>query len=139
MNFTSTNKLPVYFWAVGIIALFWNAFGVYNYLIQAFMTEEQLTHLPKTNQALHAGLPAWYVSAFAIAVFTGLIASIFLLIRKRLAYILFIISFLAIGVQQFYVMTVIIPRDIFLSLSSIVIAVYLVWFSKRAVAREWLK
>lgn len=139
MNLNSSNKLPSYFWIVATIAFIWNAFGVYNYLLQAFMTDEQLTQLSKTDQDLYANLPAWYVSAFAIAVFAGLFGSISLLIRKRWAYILFIVSFLAIGVQQFYIMTVINPRDIFLSLSIIVIAVFLVWFSKRAVSRRWLK
>lgn len=139
MNFSSSNKLPIYYWVVSTIAFIWNAFGVYNYLLQLFMTEEQLTQLSKVDQALYANLPAWYASAFAIAVFAGLFGSISLLIRKRWAYTLFIISFLAIGVQQFYILTVINPRDIFLSLSIIVIAVFLVWFSKRAVAREWLR
>ena len=139
MNFSSSNKLPIYYWVVSTIAFIWNAFGVYNYLLQAFMTEEQLTQLSKVDQTLYANLPAWYVSAFAIAVFAGLFGSISLLIRKRWAYTLFIISFLAIGFQQFYILTVINPRDIFLSLSIIVISVFLVWFSKRAVAREWLR
>lgn len=139
MNFTSTNKPPVYFWVVSITALLWNAFGVYNYLMQAVMTTEQLNQLSNTDQNLYSDLPAWYISIFAIAVFAGLIGSICLLIRRRWAYILFIISFLAIGIQQFYVLTEINPRDIFLSLSMIVIGVFLVWFSKRAVARKWLK
>ena len=88
---------------------------------------------------MDVNFPAWYISAFAIAVFTGLLGSIFLLIRKRWAYFLFFLSLLATGIQQFYVLTEINPRDIFLSLSALVIAVFLVWFSKRAVAREWLK
>ena len=139
MNFSSINKPPLYFWAVSIIALIWNAFGSYNYLAQAFMTSGQLEQLPNTDQNLYANLPAWYISAFAIAVFAGLLGSISLLIRKRWAYMLFVISFLASGIQQFYVLTEINPRDIFLSLSIVVIAVFLVWFSKRAAARQWLK
>lgn len=139
MNFTSTNKPPIYFWAVGFIALLWNAFGVYNYLMQAFMTQEQLEQLSTSDQTLYSELPAWYVSVFAIAVFAGLFGAISMLIRKRWAYALFIVSFLAVAAQQFYVLTEINPRDIFLSLSMIVIAVFLVWFSKRAVARQWLK
>lgn len=138
MNFSSSNKPPVYFWVVAIIAILWYAFGVYNYLMQAFLTKEQVTELSNVDQLFYDDLPAWYVSAFAIAVFAGLVAAISLLIRKRWAYILFIVSFLAVGIQQFYVLTEINPRDILLSLSAIVIAVFLVWFSKRAAARKWL-
>ena len=139
MNFSSTKKPPLYFWAVSIIALIWYFFAVYNYLLQATMTTEGLEQLSNSDQNLYSNLPAWYISAFAIAVFAGLLGSLSLLIRKRWAYILFIISFLATGMQQFYLLTEINPRDIFLSLSAIVIVVFLVWFSKRAVAREWLK
>ena len=139
MNFSTSNKPPVFFWVASSIALIWNAFGVYSYLFQAFSTSEQFSELSHVNKHMDVNFPAWYISAFAIAVFTGLLGSVFLLIRKRWAYFLFFLSLLATGIQQFYVLTEINPRDIFLSLSALVIAVFLVWFSKRAVAREWLK
>ncbi|MEO8773016.1 MAG: hypothetical protein ABI295_06665 [Xanthomarina sp.] len=139
MNFSSKNNLPLYFWVVSITSFIWNAFGVYSYLMEALSISGQLGELSSGRQNFDANLPAWYISAFAIAVFAGLAGSIGLLIRKRWAYIVFIISFLSTGIQQFYVLTEINPRDIFLSLSAIVIAVFLVWFSKRAAAREWLK
>lgn len=135
MNFTSSNKPPVYFWIVSAIAFLWNAIGVYNYIALTFMTDDQLAELSKTEQPL----PAWYLSVFAIAVFAGLFGSMALLIRKRWAYVLFIVSFLAVGFQQFYILTEVNPRDIFLSLTILVISVFLIWFSKRAVARKWLK
>lgn len=138
MNFTSLNKPPVYFWVVSVIAILWNAIGVYNYLSHALMTQEELSALSKSDQTLYANLPVWYISVFAIAVFAGLLGAISLLLRKRWAYIFFIISFLAVGLQQFYILTEVNPRDIFLSLTIIVIAVFLVWFSKRAVSRKWL-
>lgn len=138
MNFTSLNKPPVYFWVVSVIAILWNAIGVYNYLSHALMTQEELSALSKSDQTLYANLPDWYISVFAIAVFAGLLGAISLLLRKRWAYIFFIISFLAVGLQQFYILTEVNPRDIFLSLTIIVIAVFLVWFSKRAVSRKWL-
>lgn len=139
MNFSSKNNPPLFFWAVSVIAVVWYSFGVYNYLLQATMTTEGLDQLSNSDQNLYSDLPAWYISAFAIAVFAGLIGAIGLLIRKRWAYVIFIIAFLATGIQQFYVLTEINPRDIFISLSSIVIVVFLVWFSKRASARLWLK
>ena len=138
MNFSSSKNPPAYFWVVSIIALIWNAFAVYQYLIQAFTTTDQRDQLSNTDPYLYADLPTWYISLLAIAVFAGLLAAISLLIRKRWAYFLFIISFLATGFQQFYVLTEINPRDIFLSLSSIVIAIFLVWFSKRSITRGWL-
>lgn len=139
MNFTSSKKPPLYFWIVGIIALLWYIFGVYTYLMQAFMTTEQVSNLSHSERLLYENLPIWYISIFAIAVFAGLIGALSWLLRKKFAYMLFIISFLAVGIQQFYVLTEINPRDIFLPLTSIVIVVFLIWFSKRAIVRGWLK
>ncbi|WP_027126797.1 hypothetical protein [Gelidibacter mesophilus] len=139
MNFSSSTKPPLFFWIVAIIAFLWNAFGVSIYLMQAFLSDEQLAGISNNNQKLFWDLPMWYISVFAIAVFAGLFGSISLLLRKRWAYMLFIISFLAVGFQQFYVLTVVNPRDIFLSLTIIVIAAFMVWFSKRAVTKAWLK
>lgn len=139
MNFSFSKKPRVYFWIVGIIALLWYVFGVYNYLMQAFMTQDQFSGLSHSEQQWYENLPLWYVSIFAIAVFAGLLGAMSLLLRRKFAYTLFIISFFALIIQQFYVLTEINPRDIFLPLSSIVIVVFLIWFSKRAIAKEWLK
>lgn len=140
MNFSSAKKLPVYFWVIGFIALLWNAYGVYNYFMQAFfMTTDQTTPFAQSSHHLHNDLPMLYMIIFAVAVFSGLLGALSWLLRKRWAYILFIISFFCVGIQLFYMLTEINPRDIFLPLSSMVIAVFLVWFSKRAVAREWLR
>ena len=138
MNFSSIQKPPIYFWIVAVISFIWNAFGVYSYLMQTFMSAEHLNQLSAEDKNVFTDLPAWYISIFAIAVFAGILGSISLLLRSRWAYLLFIISFLAVGIQQFYVLTEINPRDIFLSLSSIVIALFLVWFAKRAISRKWL-
>ncbi|HUH28143.1 hypothetical protein [Gelidibacter sp.] len=139
MNINSTKTPPAYFWIVGIIALLWNIFGVYNYIMQTFMTAGKLSSGSHTQQNLYEDLPIWFISIFSIAVFAGLLGAISWLLRKKVAYILFIISFLAVGIQQFYVLTEINPRDIFIPLTSIVIVVFLIWFSKRAIAKEWLK
>lgn len=138
MTNETSNKPALYFWIAGIIAFIWYAFGIYAYVMQAFFSQDQLRDLANESEIIYDNLPLWYLSAFAIAVFTGFIGSICLLARKRAAYILFIISFLAVGIQQFYILTEINPRDIFLSLSSLVIAVFLIWFSKRAITRKWL-
>ncbi|WP_299390993.1 hypothetical protein [uncultured Gelidibacter sp.] len=139
MNFSASNKPPVYFWVISIIAVLWNAFGVFNYLMQAYMTQEDLDQLSKTDQNLYANLPSWYIGAFAIAVFAGLLGAISLVLRKRWAYSFFVVSLLAVGLQQLYIVTEIYPRDIFLSLTIIVVSTFLVWFSRRALARQWLK
>lgn len=139
MNFSSSNNPRVYFWVVSLIALIWNGLGAYSFAVQALSTAEQFNEFSDTDEILAAHFPTWYLSVFGIAVFSGFLGSVFLLLRKRWAYSLFTIALIATGIQQFYVLTEVNPRDIFLSLSSLVIAVFLVWFSRRAIAKTWLQ
>jgi ABC-type transport system involved in cytochrome c biogenesis permease subunit len=96
---TDQAKLPVWFWIVGVIALLWNAMGVFAYLQQAMMSAEDFAALPEVQQNLLAAQPFWVTAAFAIAVFAGFVASIAWLLRKRVAVRLFLLSLLAVIVQ----------------------------------------
>ena len=83
---------PIY-WLISIIALLWNYKGVTAYLGQAYMTDEALKMLQEENQLYFSNLPAWVTAAFAVAVFGGFLGSIGLIIRKKWAYFMYIISF----------------------------------------------
>jgi len=82
---SNTNKPGIAFWIIGVIALIWNGIGVYYYLISAFDTEASTAGLNAEQIALMDGMPAWYTALFAIAVFTGVIGAITLLMRKKVA------------------------------------------------------
>ena len=99
---TETKKPTALFWVIAIVALVWNIFGVLAYLGQAFMTEETLKMLPTAEQELYAATPSWVTAAFAIAVWFGLLGAIALLIKKRFAYPLFLLSLLGVIGQQVY-------------------------------------
>ena len=42
MSADSTNKPPVWFWVVSVLALIWNIIGVMSYLAQAYTSVEDL-------------------------------------------------------------------------------------------------
>ena len=96
----NSTKAPVWFWVISGIALVWNALGVGAYLQQAFMSAEEFGKLPPGQQDLIANQPEWVTAAFAIAVFAGFVGCILLLLRKKLAVRILILSFVAIVVQQ---------------------------------------
>ncbi|WP_417882304.1 hypothetical protein [Xanthomarina gelatinilytica] len=144
MTDISTNKPPLWFWIVGIVALIWNLMGVMAYLGQAYMTDADLVALPETEQALYANVPAWVTAAFAVAVFGGALASITLLLRKKIAKTLFIISLIGIVVQMSYnlfmsdVMEVYGPGGMIMPIMVLIIGVYLIMFSNKSIARNWI-
>ena len=133
---TTTNKPGTSFWIISVIALIWNIMGVIAYLIQAFMTDDMKALLPETEREMYENKPAWATAAFAFAVFAGLIGALGLLMRKKWATTLFIISLLGILAHQvyiFFISGIMEDADASLMVMPIVVTVigfFLVWYSK---------
>ncbi|WP_299122944.1 hypothetical protein [uncultured Winogradskyella sp.] len=138
---TSMNKPPIWFWIVSVLALLWNGAGVMAYLGRAFATDEMIAALPKEQQAeFLAEYPAWYTAAFALAVFCGALGCIALLIRKKWAHPLFIISALGAIVQHIYLFMNVEMTGAAMVMPALVIVVclFLIWFAKNAIAKNWI-
>jgi hypothetical protein len=97
------GKPPVSFWIVSAVALVWNLIGLFMYYSGVSATPEQLQAVYSPDQfAAIEATPVWVTSAFAIATTVGVIASVVLLLRKALAFLLFVVSFAALLVQDLY-------------------------------------
>jgi len=134
---SETNKPGIIFWIIGIIALIWNGMGIYNYLQQAYKTEAVMAKFNADQLALLESLPAWMTALFAIAVFAGALGSIALLMRKKVAVMLFILSFIAATVQQLYWLFGTSAAEVFneslpylMPILIIIVALFLVRYSK---------
>jgi hypothetical protein len=144
MTMNYLRKPSNLFWVISSIALVWNLMGVFNYLDQAFMTNKVLEVLPKEQQILYQDVPAWVTAAFAIAVFSGTLGSLLLLLKKKNASTFFIISFLGIMGQMSYGLLIDQNSDSFgpmgIAMPIIIIAFggYLIWYSKKANEHRWL-
>ena len=133
---TQSNGLFKWHKALSIIAIIWNLMGVAAYLMQAFMTDEAINLLPETERALYTNIPAWYTAAFAIAVFAGFFGSIFLLLKKKLATSLLMLSLIGIFVQMYYNFFRSKSMEIYglgstvMPVLVILIAIFLVWYAR---------
>ena len=76
--------------------------GVLAYLGQAYMDDTMFAALPVDQQNYYENLPSWVTAAFATAVFSQLLASILLLMKKALSFWFFIIAFVAVLFQLTY-------------------------------------
>jgi len=99
---SNTNKPNAVFWVIGVIALIWNILGVGAYLAQAYMTEDAMALLTQSEQDFYTNYPAWTTAAFAVGVFAGLLGCIALLMRKKIAVLLFTLSIIGVLAQQVY-------------------------------------
>ncbi|WP_318344172.1 hypothetical protein [Flagellimonas baculiformis] len=142
---TTTVKPPTWFWVVSVIALLWNLIGVFNYLNQAFNKQLILESLDQAQREVFEGIPAWATAAFAIAVFSGTLASIGLLLRKKWARPLFILSLLAAVVQFGHWLFInnaveaFGPSSYTMPIMVIIFGIYLIFFSKKGIQKGWLK
>ena len=136
----SLNKPPIWFWIVSVLALLWNLMGVVAYLTMAFATDEMIAQMPPEQQeAFLIEYPAWVTAAFALAVFCGFFACISLLFRKKWAYVLFIVSAIAALAQHIYIFMYVDVKSYIMPVLVIVISVLLIFFSKYAIGKQWIK
>lgn len=141
---TTTNKPKALYWIIAIIALVWNAMGVMAYLAQAYMTDDAKALLPEAQRELYENVPAWATAAFAIAVFGGLLGSIALILKKKWAISIFLISLFGIIVQMVYNfflsdnMEVYGPGGYIMPIMVIIIGIFLYMYSKKAKSNGWI-
>lgn len=131
------------FWVIGAVALIWNVMGAMNFFMQ--MNADALASLPESHRAIIQGRPAWATGAFAIAVFGGALGCLLLLLRKSAAYYLFIASLLGVIVQLVHTLgitgstTGFSPVEIvMIILMPLVVAAFLIWYSKQAERKGWI-
>jgi len=140
----SSNKPKASFWIIVIIAFIWNLMGVFAYIAQAYMSDEDLAALPENQRALYENVPAWVTAAFAISVFGGALGCILLLLKKKMATTVFVISFVAILAQMTYnffmskAVEVYGPGGMIMPIMVIIIGYFLIYYSKRAANYGWI-
>jgi len=141
---TSTTKPATWFWVVSGIALVWNLMGVMAYIMQVTMSNEAFQALPENERALMESMPSWATSAFAIAVCGSTVGCVLLLLKKKLATLVLIFSFIGILVQMYYnlfmskSMEVYGPGALAMPIMVLVIGAFLIWFSRKATANGWI-
>ena len=137
MTTESTNKPPIWFWIVSALALIWNAMGVMQYLQQAYKTESFILACTPEDLEMYANLPSWYTASFALAVFGGALGCLLLLLRKRLAHTVLLISLIAIIVQMSYV-TFSLKMANAMTPMIVIVGILLVWLAKIATKKGWI-
>lgn len=138
MNESKTTKPPIWYWIISVIALIWNGLGVDGYLGQVYNTERYRSSFTPEQLETTTNAPSWIMGAFAIAVFTGVLGAIFLLLRKKIATTFWMISFIAVLAQMGYALITGEAASIVLVIMVIVFAFAFLWFSRHAQAKQWL-
>ena len=94
------SPVPSWFRIVAGLFVLWNLFGVVMYLHSVGMFGDPAANLNEAERAAAAAIPAAIMGAFAVGTWGGLIGSLGLLMRKKWAYPLLILSLIALLVLE---------------------------------------
>ena len=140
------SKPPKSFWIVAIILLLWNIMGVLSFTAHVMITEDMIAEYSAAEQALYHEYPVWTIVLFAIATIGGLMGALGLVLRRKWAFISFVISILAVLPQMTHNVFFTSSIEVFgmveaitMPLFVVLLGIFSVWFSKYASQKAWLR
>lgn len=137
MNTVIGARAPAWLRIVAALALLWNLFGVYNYLMTVGV-------VGGADAAAAGAMPAWVTGAFAIAVFGGALGSLGLLMLKRWSKLLLLFSLLAVLAMDLWMFVLsglggtMAGAEMGVTAAVVLVAVFLVWLAYSADGKGWL-
>lgn len=142
-----TKKTPWHIWVVGFLSLIWNAIGAFDYIMTMLRVENYMSQFTEEQLAYFTSFPGWLNALWALALWGGLMGSILLLFRKKLALPVFWIGLIAMIVTTIhnYVLADVKLYEItetgatIFSAVIFLVAVLLVFYSKKQVANGNLR
>ena len=146
MAATMFRLTPLWFRAVALLFTLWGAAGVAAFYAHVATGPDQLAAMPDYDRAYFLALPGWFVWIYGLATWGGLLGGIALLLRRRFATILFVVSLLAVVLQFGWVFA---ATDLIAAkgaatvvpfpLAILAVALLQVAVARHADARGWLR
>jgi len=138
----TVRPLAGWYWLGATAALVFMAVAVAGYLLDVTSDPEKL---PLDQRVLMEARPTWAMAAYAIAVWAGLAGTVLLLLRRKLAQPLLLVSLAAAVVT--FLPYAIIPgvrdnistNDVAVAIVVLAITWTIFWFARHSAQRGWLR
>ena len=137
----SNTTTPWHMWLLGGLLLLWNSLAAFDYIMTVLRYEPYLANHPEEVLAYFFDAPLWMYVMWGGSMIGGLIATILLLMRRRLAVIVFAIAWLCSVVAVIYSLVNPVPGGgqmgfaIGVILITFLILLYFYWLQRRGVLR----
>lgn len=123
------------FWIISGLGVVWNLMGCVNFFTQ--MQPRAVAEMPELYQRIITTRPLWATLVFGTAVFAGATGCILLLLRRRVAMPILLLSLTAILLTM--VQTVLAIGFVSSTALALVVGVALFWYSSIAARVGWLR
>ena len=136
---------PVWFWVISIIALLWYLMDMSAFSMRVLMTDDFIKAMPENQQHLYRNMPLWVNIVFAGEVFGGALGCVGLLLRKKWALPLFVVSILGVLSQTFHVyflsdaISTMGTPAVVMPLLAILIGIGMIVLAISAIPKGWLQ
>ena len=137
----ASSSPPRWFWIASGLGLSWNLLGVAAFIAQLGM---DLGQLSAAERDYYENLPLWALASFGLAVISGSVACLALLLRKSWALPMLLLCLAGIVVQIFHSLVlangleVFGPEGLVLPVAVFLVALLLTWFARYAGKRGWI-
>jgi hypothetical protein len=90
----SKTATPWHLWVMGVLALLWNGFAGYDFIMTLTQGEAYMRSMKMSEEmiAFYATVPAWTYVPWAVGGWGGVIGALLLLVRSRWAFHAFALS-----------------------------------------------
>ena len=99
---TMTTRTPWHLWAVGGLALLWNGYGGYDYVMTQTNNAAYLAQFTPEQRAYFDSFPMWMEVVWAVGVWGAVLGSVLLLLRSKWAFHAFLASLIAFAASVVY-------------------------------------
>lgn len=141
---SKNKKAPIWYWIISALGLAWNLVGILSFIAHIGITPEMLAEMPAAEQAIYQNAPALADLLFGLAVISGTLGCILLLIRHYLALATLAVSLLAVLIQMTYwlgfsgALEVYGPTAAIMPSAVIAIGIALLFFARKAMQQGWI-
>ena len=92
---STATPTPWHLWPISIFAILWSCMGCFDYIMTETKNEAYLSGFEPELLEYFYSFPTWLIALWALAVWGGLLGSIALLLRKKMATSILLVSSLS--------------------------------------------
>ena len=144
---TDNVKPSTLFWIISGLALLWYIFGTVQFLGSLMATQEGLQPMIDKGDITQdyatalLTIPGWVKAAFGLATIGGVLGSISLLLRKKMAAMLFVVSLVSALIMYLYLYVLsgnvgVMPvSDFVIAAAVTIVTISMILFSRKKISQ----